>query len=50
VQNRVARDATHLSRIVLPVLPNGPDLGATAAPCPSLRAQPCRTYVAPAAP
>jgi predicted acyl esterase len=49
VVNRVARDATHLSRLVLPVLPNGPDLGAAPAPCPSLRAQPCRTYVAPAA-
>ena len=34
--------------VVLPVLPSGPDLGAAPAPCPSLRAQPCRTYVAPA--
>ena len=50
IVNRVARDdATHLSRLVLPVLPAGPDLGASPAPCPSLRAQPCRTYVAPTA-
>ncbi len=45
VVNRVAHDRTHVSRLVLPVLSTGPDLGATAAPCPSLRAQPCRTYV-----
>jgi putative CocE/NonD family hydrolase len=49
VVNRVGRDATHLSRLVLPVLPSGPDLGAAPAPCPSLRAQPCRAYVAPGA-
>jgi hypothetical protein len=49
VVDRVARDATHLSRLILPVLPSGPDLGSAPAPCPSLRAQPCRTYVAPAA-
>ncbi|MGZ6910053.1 MAG: CocE/NonD family hydrolase [Acidimicrobiia bacterium] len=47
VLNVVAHDADHPSRVVLPVLPNGPNLGATAAPCPSLRAQPCRAYVAP---
>ena len=50
VTDHVAHDARHVSRIVLPVLPVGPDLGPTAAPCPSLRAQPCRSYVAPAAP
>lgn len=46
VVNRIARDAVHPSRVMLPVI-NGPDLGAAAAPCPSLRAQPCRAYVAP---
>jgi predicted acyl esterase len=50
VVNHIAHDAAHLSRLVLPVLPSGPDLGSASAPCPSLRAQPCRTYVAPAAP
>ena len=40
----------HPSRVVLPVLPANPTLRPTPAPCPSLRAQPCRTYVAPAAP
>ena len=34
VVNRVARDATHLSRLVLPVLPSGPDLGAAAGAVP----------------
>ncbi len=37
------------SRVVLPVLPVNPTLAAAPAPCPSLRAEPCRTYVAPAA-
>lgn len=44
---RIARDRRHPSRMVLPVLPTNPDLPATPAPCPSLRAEPCRTYVAP---
>ncbi|MEP6626030.1 MAG: CocE/NonD family hydrolase [Acidimicrobiia bacterium] len=47
VVNRVRLDDTHPSHLVLPIVPDGPDLGPTAAPCPSLRAQPCRTYVAP---
>lgn len=47
VRNVVARDRRHASRIVLPVLAAGPDLGTTPAPCPSLRGQPCRAYVAP---
>lgn len=46
--NVIAHDADHPSRIVLPIIA-GPDLGASAAPCPSLRAQPCRAYVAPKA-
>jgi predicted acyl esterase len=50
VLNHVARNSAHRSRLVLPVLPSGPDLGPTAAPCPSLRAQPCRAFVAPSAP
>lgn len=44
----VGRDRWHPSRVVLPVLPENPGLPATPAPCPSLRAEPCRTYVAPA--
>jgi predicted acyl esterase len=44
---RIARDRDHASRMVLPVLTTNPDLPETPAPCPSLRAQPCRTYVAP---
>ena len=46
---RIAHDAEHRSRLVLPVLDENPQLAATPAPCPSLRAEPCRTYVAPAA-
>jgi hypothetical protein len=46
---RVAHDRRHPSRVVLPVLPVNPDLSVTPAPCPSLRAEPCRTYMAPAA-
>jgi predicted acyl esterase len=44
---RIARDRDHPSRMVLPVLTTNPDLPAAPAPCPSLRAQPCRAYVAP---
>ncbi len=47
VTNVIAHDVAHPSRVVLPVIDSGPDLGAAAAPCPSLRAQPCRAYVAP---
>jgi hypothetical protein len=45
----IGRDTWHPSRVVLPVLPVNPTLAGTPAPCPSLRAEPCRTYVAPAA-
>jgi predicted acyl esterase len=44
---RIARDRDHPSRMVLPVLTTNPDLPAAPAPCPSLRAEPCRAYVAP---
>ena len=47
VVNRIAHDHAHPSRLVLPIVPGGPDLGLTAAPCPSIRSQPCRAYVAP---
>ena len=46
VTNQVAHDPAHPSRLVLPIV-SGPDLGTDAAPCPSIRSQPCRTYVAP---
>jgi len=45
---KIGRDRWHPSRVVLPVLPVNPTLASDPAPCPSLRAQPCRTYVAPA--
>jgi putative CocE/NonD family hydrolase len=45
--NLVAHDDDRPSRLVLPIV-GGPDMGETPAPCPSLRAQPCRAYVAPA--
>jgi predicted acyl esterase len=44
---RIARDRHHPSRLVLPVLTTNPTLPAAPAPCPSLRAEPCRTYVTP---
>jgi hypothetical protein len=44
----IGRDIWHPSRVVLPVLPVNPAVPDAPAPCPSLRAQPCRTYVAPA--
>lgn len=47
VVNRILIDPDHRSRVVLPVLPSGPDLGAAVAACPSIRSQPCRAYVAP---
>ncbi len=40
----VARSAAFPSRIVLPVVP-GVDVPTPLPPCPSLRGQPCRTYV-----
>ncbi len=46
---RIAHDSDHLSRVVLPVLDADPALPAAPAPCPSLRAEPCRSYVTPAA-
>lgn len=45
VTNTVARSAAHPSRIVLPVVA-GVDVPAGAPPCPGLRGQPCRDYVA----
>jgi predicted acyl esterase len=47
---RIAHDRDHRSRLVLPVLDDNPELAETPAPCPSLRAQPCRSYVTPAVP
>lgn len=47
VVNSIAHTAGMPSRVVLPVVP-GVDLAAPLAPCPSLRAQPCRDFVAPA--
>ncbi|MFM7142151.1 MAG: CocE/NonD family hydrolase C-terminal non-catalytic domain-containing protein, partial [Alphaproteobacteria bacterium] len=48
VVNTILLDQDHPSRLVLPVLPGGgPDLGETAAACPSIRSQPCRTYADP---
>lgn len=46
----IAHDGEHPSRLVLPVLHDDPQLPAAPAGCPSLRAEPCRTYVAPAGP
>lgn len=47
VVNLVAHDDDRPSRLVLPIVA-GPDLGAEPAPCPSIRAQPCRPFVVPA--
>lgn len=47
VTNTVAHDANHPSRVVLPLVLTVMGLPDTPAPCPSLRAQPCRAYVAP---
>jgi predicted acyl esterase len=44
---RIAHDSEHPSRLVLPVLADDPTLPSAPAPCPSLRAQPCRPYVSP---
>jgi predicted acyl esterase len=45
VTNDVARTAKQASRVVLSVVP-GVDAPAGLPPCPGLRGQPCRTYVA----
>jgi predicted acyl esterase len=47
VVNRIGHSVKYPSRVVLPVLSDGPDLGENAAACPSIRAQPCRGYVEP---
>ncbi len=49
VVNTITHDDRHPSALVLPIVPNGPDLGAIPAPCPSIRSQPCRAYVTPVA-
>jgi hypothetical protein len=49
VVNEVAHSSVHASRVTLPVIP-GITPPAALPPCPSLRGQPCRAYVAPAAP
>jgi hypothetical protein len=46
---QIAHDRFRPSRLVLPVLNENPELPDAPAPCPSLRAQPCRAYVPPAA-
>ena len=45
VLNEIARSAAKPSRIVLPVIPVG-QVPQALPPCPGLRGQPCRTYVA----
>jgi len=47
VENTVALGGNHASRLVLPVIP-GVVAPAALPPCPGLRGQPCRTYVAAA--
>ncbi|HEY7437822.1 MAG TPA: CocE/NonD family hydrolase [Acidimicrobiia bacterium] len=47
VTNRVEWGRGGASRVVLPVLATGPALPSVPAPCPSIRAEPCREYVAP---
>jgi len=44
VINTVAHSAAYPSRVVLPVVPD-PDITSPLPPCPSLRGQPCRSYV-----
>ncbi|MCJ7672249.1 MAG: CocE/NonD family hydrolase, partial [Acidimicrobiia bacterium] len=48
VTNTIARTAAHPSRIVLPIV-DGVDVPTALPPCPALRGQPCRDYVAPKA-
>ena len=45
VRNEIARGRQYPSRLVLPVIP-GVEPPADLPPCPGLRGQPCRTYVA----
>jgi predicted acyl esterase len=45
VLDEIARDEQHRSRVVLPVV-RGVTPPPELPPCPSLRGQPCRTYVA----
>jgi predicted acyl esterase len=49
VTNEVAHSVQFASRVTLPVIP-GLAPPAALPPCPSLRGQPCRAYVAPSAP
>ena len=44
VSVEIAHSPEHPSRVVLPVVP-GLDVPTELPPCPSLRGQPCRTYV-----
>ena len=44
VINTIGHSAAYPSRLVLPVVPD-PGITAPLPPCPSLRGQPCRTYV-----
>jgi hypothetical protein len=44
VDNAIARTTHHASRVLLSVVP-GVDVTTGLPPCPSLRGQPCRTYV-----
>jgi uncharacterized protein len=45
VINTISHSSAAPSRVVLPVLPDVVDVPATLPPCPSLRGQPCRTFV-----
>jgi predicted acyl esterase len=47
VTNRIEWGHGAASRVVLPVLATGPSLPPAPAPCPSIRAEPCREYVTP---
>ena len=44
VLNTIAHSAAYPSRLVLPMVPD-PVVPTGLPPCPSLRGQPCRTYV-----
>jgi predicted acyl esterase len=44
VTNTIAHSAAYPSRVVLPVVPDD-NVATPLPPCPSLRGQPCRTYV-----
>ena len=49
VTNEVGHSLLYASKVVLPVIP-GIEPPAALPPCPSLRGQPCRAYLAPSAP